>query len=41
MIAQGSHASLGVILGMMNREVKEDSSFEMSINIDENSPLKV
>ena len=40
MIAQGSHASLGVVLGMMDRKVKEDGSMEMSISIDKDSPLK-
>mgnify|MGYP001573007317 CR=1 FL=1 len=39
MIAQGSHASLGVVLGMMEREIKEDGSMEMSVNIDKDSPL--
>lgn len=41
MIAQGSHASLGVVLGMMERrENVNGDGYTLSINVGENSPLQ-
>ena len=42
MIAQGSHASLGVVLGMMERRENVNDNgngYTLSINVGENAPL--
>lgn len=40
MIAQGSHASLGVIFAMMDKIPKTDNSYDMILSIDNNSDIK-
>lgn len=41
MIAQGSHASLGVVLGMMEKSSNVNGDgYTLSINVGENTPLK-
>lgn len=41
MIAQGSHASLGVVLGLMEKKVNSnDDGYTLSINVGEGAPLK-
>lgn len=41
MVAQGSHASLGVLLNMMNKKNNiNGNGYTLTISVDENTPLK-
>lgn len=41
MIAQGSHASLGVVFAMMNKLPKNDGGYDMVLSVDNQSDMMI